>query len=355
MPAAEYPPAAYGFPVHTCSGARLTGRGQHVGIVGCGGQISQAQLEAIAPGKTVVAAAPQTITKPDAAFAQEIRMDVQIVLACAPEAHVTVYAIDATERGWIQGLSGILESGDRPSVISISWGWPEETRGEAFWSKAGIAQVEELLAALARQGVTVTASSGDAGTAIYYPGSSAWVLSCGATEFCGGEERVWSMTGYSSGGGMSSLIPIPAWQIQAEIVSDGEPAIRSYTHRCVPDVAACAAFSSAATGGVHAGTSAAAPLWAGVMALANQRFAELGLPSAGSIHALLYDRDTGLQAACNDIAKGNNSTSGGFPAYRASPGWDACTGWGSPKVGPFIEALTRAMRRPELTRQIPIL
>jgi kumamolisin len=344
MPDAEYPPAAYGFPVVSSSGIVLTGRGQHVGILGFGGQISQEQLKAIAPGKRVLAAAPQTITQPDAGFAQEIRMDVQIVLACAPKAQVTVYAFDATERGWVEGLRGILEDPDRPSVISVSWGWPEQTHGEPFWSKAGIADVEELLAALARCGVTVTASSGDAGPTIYYPGSSAWVLSCGGTEFCGGEERVWSMTGYASGGGMSSMIPIPAWQAQAGIVCDGEPSIARYTHRCVPDVAACAAFSSAATGGVHAGTSAAAPLWAGVMALANQRLAQLGQPPAGSIHALLYNPGTGLQAACNDIVGGNNSTSGGFPGYRAKPGWDACTGWGSPRVGPFVDALTRAMQ-----------
>lgn len=343
---AEYPPAAYGFPAVGSSGTVLTGCGQQVGILGFGGQISQEQLEALAPGKRVLAAAPQTITQADPGFAQEIRMDVQIVLACAPEAQVTVYAFDTTERGWIEGLGGILESANRPSVISTSWGWPEEMPCEPFWSNAGIAEVEELLAALAGCGVTVTASSGDAGTAIYYPGSSAWVLSCGATEFCGGKERVWSMTGYASGGGMSSVIPIPAWQVQVGPVCDGEPAITNHTHRCVPDVAACAAFSSAATGGVHAGTSAAAPLWAGVMALANQRLAELGLPPAGSIHALLYDRDTGLQAACNDIVEGNNSTSGGFPAYRASPGWDACTGWGSPKVAPFVDALTRAMQLP---------
>ncbi len=345
MPDAEYPPAAYGFPAAGSSGAVLTGRGQHVGIFGFGGQISQAQLEALAPGKRVLAAAPQRITQPDSGFAREIRMDVQIVLACAPESRVTVYAFDATEQGWVEGLRGILEDRDRPSVISISWGWPEETQGEPFWSKAGIAEVEELLAALAGCGVTVAASSGDAGAAIYYPGSSAWVLSCGATEFSGGEERVWSTTGYASGGGMSGVIPIPAWQSAAGIVCDGEPRITSYTHRCVPDVAACAAFSSAETGGVHAGTSAAAPLWAGVIALANQRLAELGRPLAGGIHALLYDRSTGLQAACNDIVRGNNSTSGGFPAYRASPGWDGCTGWGSPRVGPFIEALTRAIQR----------
>ncbi len=291
-----------------------------------------------------MAASPQTITRADAGFAQEIRMDVEIVLACAPEARVTVYAFDATEQGFFDGLKAILGSNDRPSVLSISWGWPEETEDEPFWSAAGIGDIEELLAALARRGVTVTASSGDAGAATYYPGSSAWLLSCGGTEFCEIEERAWAMAGYASGGGMSRMIPMPPWQTTARIACDGEPAIRNYTHRCVPDVAASVTFSSTTTGSVHVGTSASAPLWAGVMTLANQRLAELGHPPAGSIHALLYDASTGLQAACNDIVVGNNSTSGGFPAYRARPGWDACTGWGSPRVGPFIEALTRAIQ-----------
>lgn len=341
MPSAAYPPAVYGFPVASSSGAWLTGRGQHIGILGFGGRIGQEQLQAIAPGKRVVAATPQTITQTDVDFAQEIRLDLEIVLACAPEAQVTVYAFDATERGWIEGLKKILEDRERPSVLSISWGWPEQTRDKPFWSRAGIAEMEDLLAALARCGVTITASSGDAGAAICYPGSSAWVLSCGGTEFCADEERVWSMPGYASGGGMSSMIPIPAWQAGAGIACDGEPAITTLTHRCLPDVAACAIFSSAATG-MHTGTSAAAPLWAGLMALGNQQLAELGQPPLRNLHALLY-ANTGLQDACNDIVVGNNSTWGGFPAYRARAGWDACTGWGSPRAGPFIEALTRRL------------
>ena len=348
MPDTEYPPAAYGFPAVCGSGIFLTGRGQHAGIIGFGGQISQAELEAIAPGKRVAAAIPQAITRADAGFALEIRMDAEIVFACAPEARVTVYAFDATERGCIDGLKSILKSEDRPSVISISWGWPEKTDDEPFWSQGGVGEVEELLAALTRQRITVTASSGDAGAAIYYPGSSAWVLSCGGTEFCGDEEQVWSLAGYASGGGMSAVIPIPPWQVEAGIRCDGQPAITDYVHRCVPDVSACAVYSSASIGGVHAGTSAAAPLWAGVITLANQRLADLGLPPVGSIHALLYDASSGLQAAFGNITAGNNSTSGGFPAYRARPGWDACTGWGTPRVGPFVEALASAVSRAQV-------
>jgi kumamolisin len=317
----------------------LTGRGQHVGVAGFGGQISQEQLSGVVPGKRVIAATPQTITQPDAGFAQEIRMDLEIVLTCAPEAQVTVYSFDATAQAWISGLSSILQDEALPSVLSISWGWPEAAE-TGFWKRGGIEAVEELLAELARRRVTVVASSGDAGAEIYYPGSSAWVLSCGGTEFCGSEEIAWSMTGYASGGGMSSVIPMPAWQAAAGIACDGEPAISSYTRRCVPDVAALAHFSSTAVGGRHAGTSVAAPLWAGLMALCNERLAQLGRPAAGHINPMLYDRRTGLQAACNDIQSGNNSTTGGFPFYRATKGWDACTGWGSPNFTALLRAIS---------------
>jgi len=332
-------PAAYGFPVVGHSGL-LTGRGQHLGIVGFGGSIREDQFQAQAPGK-VQTAPPQAITRVDPGFAAEIRMDLEIVLACAPEAQVTVYAFDATEEGWIAGLRGLLDNDAPPSVLSVSWGWPETGAGEPFWTTAGVEASEALLAELAGRRVTVVACTGDAGAAICYPGSSAWVLACGGTEFCGPEERVWAMTGYASGGGMSSVIPMPAWQARAGIRCEGVPTLAEHSHRCVPDVAASAVVSSPVVGGAHAGTSAAAPLWAGLISLCNERRAQMGRPPVGPVNAPLYDRSTGLQAACHEIRVGNNSTTGGPPYYRSSPGWNACGGWGSPKAAEWVEAIAR--------------
>jgi len=79
---------------------------------------------------------------------------------------------------------------------------------------------------------------------------------------------------------------------------------------------------------VIGGTSAVAPLWAGLLALINQ---SLGHP-VGFLHPMLYGSLAG-KGVFNDITQGNNG------AYAAGPGWDACTGWGSPRGAALLQAL----------------
>jgi len=162
------------------------------------------------------------------------------------------------------------------------------------------------------------------------------VLACGGTElFANGtqisEEIVWddqSAGGGASGGGFSTSFAVPTWQSSA--LPSGS------SGRGVPDVSGDASPESGynvvvdGQQEVVGGTSAVAPLYAGLIALVNQQLAQQGSPSAGFINPTLY-----LNAsAFNDITQGNNG------AYSAGPGWDACTGLGSPKGTSIVTALT---------------
>ena len=140
----------------------------------------------------------------------------------------------------------------------------------------------------------------------------------------------------ASGGGFSAFfVPMPDFQQAAGIdASDWIPdGIRSGSGRAIPDVAAKANLDQACScicGDMDVpmgGTSAAAPLWGAVAALLNE-----GLNArVGSLNALLYDGS--LNAGLRDIVTGNSGT------FHACKGWDACTGWGSPKVEALLQVL----------------
>ena len=135
--------------------------------------------------------------------------------------------------------------------------------------------------------------------------------------------------GGASGGGVSTKYPLPAWQKTAKV-----PKLGTKTGRGVPDVAGDAdpqtGYRVRVDGQdqVIGGTSAVAPLWAGLLALCNQR---LGKP-AGFLNATLYT-GAAARAGLHDITVGNNG------AYKAAAGWDACTGLGSPDGAALLAAL----------------
>lgn len=165
----------------------------------------------------------------------------------------------------------------------------------------------------------------------------------------------WPVTdnGYwGSGGGISTNYPIPVWQQGVDMSNNGG----STTMRNIPDVAMVATniFCAAnnAYGGFH-GTSAAAPLWAGFTALVNQQCA-LNNPTnrVGFLNPALYrigKRPPVSVYPFHDIVSGNNTWSGSQYAFYAVPGYDLCTGWGTPNGTNLINALV-AMP-PVLTNQ----
>jgi len=199
--------------------------------------------------------------------------------------------------------------------------------------------------------VSICVSSGDDGSNaeigdglahVVFPASSPYVLGCGGTKLTAANgkivsEVVWNEgLGSGGGGGVSDMNPLPPWQ--AGIVP---PSVNPTHHvgRGVPDVCGDGGpqtgYQIVCRGKHHVvgGTSAVAPLWAGLLARINQK---LGKP-VGYFNPLLYSK-LGNSAAFHDITKGNNDTTGGqIGGYSAGKGWDACSGWGSPDGAKLLQ------------------
>ena len=194
-------------------------------------------------------------------------------------------------------------------------------------------------------GVTVFVAAGDNGSSdgvtdgrehVDFPASSPHVIACGGTRVVSSngtisEERVWETNG-ATGGGVSGAFELPSWQQDANVDRSANPPYG--TGRGVPDVAGNAdpetGYRVRVDGQdlVIGGTSAVAPLWAGLIALANQK---LGHP-VGFLNPTLYGSDA-LRMTFHDITNGSNG------AYGARAGWDACTGLGSPAGRKLLTAL----------------
>jgi kumamolisin len=269
----------------------------------------------------------------------ESTMDIQLAAALAPGARIAVYFAPPTAHGKLQAIRMALrERGRRPGVLSMSWGADEDG-----FDGSTVAVIERLLRLAALCGVTVCCSSGDDGAGaggvarVNYPASSPHALACGGTHLArsGGRAResVWKEEfagrAMASTGGASRLFPRPEWQASAQVSqkAGGEG-------RGVPDVAAKADVAQgygilvAGLDIAMGGTSAAAPLWAALLARLNEK---LGV-SAGYVTPLFYQKR--FRRAFRDITAGDSG-----PRFHASRGWDPCTGWGSPRGVPLLEAL----------------
>src|SRR5262249_18015670 len=244
----------------------------------------------------------------------------------APGAVIAVYFAPNTVQGFVDAITrAVHDQQNRPSVISISWGSPE-----VGWTGQGIRAMTSALRDPARLGVTVLAAAGDKLAAARahgdFPASSPFVLGCGGTflRATAGNivsETVWNSNGGGTGGGISDVFDLPAYQSKADVprsVNGGR------VGRGVPDLAGDADPRSGyrvvvgGFGGTIGGTSAVAPLLAGLFALINE---VIGKP-AGFTHPLLY----GNTMAFRQITQGDNKDGG--IGYAAGPGWNACTGLG---------------------------
>jgi kumamolisin len=275
----------------------------------------------------------------------EVALDIEVAGAVAPGARIVVYFAPFTEKGWVDALTTALnDTVNKPSVISISWGFAEGEPIQGFeWTQQTVQAVNETLQSAGAIGVTVLVASGDDGSNdqvndghahVDFPASSPYALGCGGTSLkaSGGtiaSETVWNDgPGSGGGGGISDMNPLPSWQ--AGIVP---PSVNPGAHvgRGVPDVCGDADPQTGYQiyyGGKNAvvgGTSAVAPLWAGLLARINQ---SLGTP-VGYFNPLLYGK-LASAGGFTDIVQGNNDTTGNIGGYSAGKGWDACSGWGSP-------------------------
>jgi kumamolisin len=285
----------------------------------------------------------------------EVMLDIEVAGAVAPGANIVVYFSNFTEQGWVDAITtAVHDNVHKPSVLSISWGFAE---GQMIWSNQAIQAVNEAFQAAAAMGVTVCCAAGDDGSRDQvddglahcdFPASSAFVLACGGTTLQGSGNNITSETvwndgpdGGATGGGISDTIDLPTYQATANVPPSVNPGGR--IGRGVPDVAGNAdpetGYLILADGqqGTVGGTSAVAPLWAGLIARINQK---LGTP-AGFLNPLLYTQLANANAL-KDITTGNNDITGHIGGYSAGPGWDACTGVGSPNGTAIGNAMTGA-------------
>jgi kumamolisin len=320
-----------------------------VGILELGGGYATADLSTYfqglglaAPSVTAVSVdggtnAPGQDTDADG----EVMLDIEMVGAIAPGAAIAVYFAPNTDQGFIDGVStAVHDTTNKPSVVSISWGQSEDS-----WTAQARTQMEQILTEAAGLGVTVTVAAGDGGSSdsvtdgeqhVDFPASAPHALACGGTtlDVANGQitsETVWNDPGDgATGGGVSRQFPLPSYQASAKVPDNVDT---GSSGRGVPDVCADAdpntGYQIRVDGSDETigGTSAVAPLWAGLIARVNHA---LGVP-VGFVQPRLYPL-LGT-AAFHDITSGNNGS------YSAGAGWDACTGLGSPDGAQLLRGL----------------
>jgi kumamolisin len=272
----------------------------------------------------------------------EVTLDIQVAGAVAPSSRIAVYFAPNTDQGFYDGISAAIhDKARKPSGISIIWGMPEDR-----WTPSSINAFNSLFNDAAMLGISVCVASGDNGSSdgdtdgadhVDFPASSPWVLACGGTTLTLADGKIASETvwndgaGGATGGGVSQHFSKPAYQASVNVPV---PVASNPTGRGVPDVAGNA---DPATGyvvviggqqGVVGGTSAVAPLWAGLIALLNERVGK----RVGWLNPKLYSKLAPAKAL-RDITVGNNGD------YYASTGWDPCTGLGTPNGASILKLL----------------
>jgi len=305
-------------------------------------------------------------------WADETNLDVQTIHAIAPGAHIVVLTSPVDETEGTIGLPQYLEleqyaiNHHLGSIISQSWGSSEVTLKDS----AGQQEIQQWDAfykqATTHQGMTFFSSSGDNGSTDYtdlnekhlsttpttsFPTDDPWVTSTGGTTLqrtqtgSGFSETAWNDSGGASGGGFSSFFSTPSYQ--QSLPSSVQQLLNH--RRGVPDVAADADPKTALA--VYSqgwqligGTSATAPLWAAIAAIANQM---AGHP-LGFLNTALYKLASSATYTrdFHDITQGNNSVQVDgmtVPGYNAAPGWDPVTGLGSPEAENLIPDLIAAI------------
>ena len=267
----------------------------------------------------------------------EQTLDMTQAIGMAPGLASLVVYVGSTDTAII---SAMTTHNPLPTTIGCSWGW----------TPADPSTLDPYFQKMAAQGQNFFVASGDnstwkaTGNSEAWPGDDAYIVSVGGTDLvttgAGGawkSETAW----VDSGGGTSpDKVAIPAWQQLSGVITSSNKG--STTLRNGPDVAANANFTfyvcadqTTCTANSYGGTSFAAPMWAGYIALVNQQLAENGEPSIGFINPTIYAQNvtSSYAADFHDITSG---TSGSFSAVT---GFDLVTGWGSPNSG-LISALT---------------
>jgi kumamolisin len=342
--------------------ATASATGQTIGIIELGGGYRTADITAYfkmigqkTPSVTAVSVDKGKNSPSNANSADgEVMLDIEVSAAVAPGAKIVVYFTPNTDQGFIDAIStAVHDSTNNPSVISISWGGPESS-----WTQQAMNALDAACQSAAALGITITVASGDDGSTdggkgnnVDFPASSPHVLGCGGTKLVGSgttitSEVVWnelSKNEGAGGGGVSNVFALPTWQANAKVP---KPSGKT-GGRGVPDVAGDADPTTGYTVRVDGktmvigGTSAVAPLWAGLIALNNAQ----NKPTAGFLNPQIYAAKAA--SAFHDITQGNNG------AFSAGPGWDACTGLGSPIGTKLISLLASSSSVKKAAKKSP--
>ncbi len=299
----------------------------------------------------------------------EVELDIEVAGALAPRASQIVYEGPNTTQGVNDTYNQIVHD-RKAQVVSISWGLCESSSGAAE-----LQTLDTIFKQGAAEGMSFFAASGDSGAydcndsnlAVDSPASDPYITGVGGTTLqlnagAYGSETVWSNAsdtqrspkGAGGGGGISNTFALPAWQTGQGVInvnSSGAPCNAPNGQYCrqVPDVSANADPASgyaiyctvnnagcSPAGWLNVGgTSAAAPLWAGSMALINQYLLSKGKTVVGFANPALY----GIFNAQQSLPAFHDVTSGTNLYYPAAAGYDMASGIGSPDINNLAQNL----------------
>jgi subtilase family serine protease len=320
-------------------GVALTGTGQVVGLFQFDGyldsDITQYETEAGLPHVPRTNVLINNFSGMPSSDTTEICLDIEMVIAMAPGlSSIIVYEANGLADG--NAMLNRMATDNLAKQLSSSWSLTED------------AMTIQIFQQFAAQGQSFFFASGDGGANNGYgvlSGDSPYITTVGGTILTvsgvGGawlSETAWPF----STGGITSY-PIPSWQAGINMsANQGSTAKRN-----VPDVSMVASgvYVVANNGGTNSGvggTSVAAPLWAGFMALVNQRAAQIGRPPVGFLNpafSSLRNQAGNGGPFLHDITTGNTTNGNNPNVYYAVNGYDLCTGWGTPNGATLIDAL----------------
>jgi hypothetical protein len=337
----------------------LTGSGQTIGMIELGGGYDPTKLADYfrklgkpMPNITWVSV-DGAKNSPSNASAQsadgEVQLNIEVAGAVAPASRIVVYFGPNTALGFTDAITrAVHDDVHRLSVLTICWG-----EAESSWTRQVMTAMNGALQEAAARNITVLVASGDTGATdgtasgqltVDFPASSPWVTSVGGTHLRASGNTIDSETpwddgaGGASGRGVSTVFQVPSWQ--ANIVHPKTD--QGFAGRAVPDVVADASprtgYEIEVDGEpmVLGGTAAAAPLWAGFIALLNQGIGH----NIGFLNEKLYTT-LGPASVLRRIGQSGTNQEGSVTSNSPSQpsGWSALTGWGAPDGQKLLDAL----------------
>ena len=348
-------------------GVSLTGAGQVVGLVQFDGYYAsditayetQAGLPNVPLQNVLLDGFNGVPTTGTSSGVGEVSLDIEMAISMAPGlSKVIVY--EGGPNGIPNDVLNRMASDNLAKQLSCSWGW----------SGGPLSTTDQIFQQMAAQGQSFFLASGDSDA--YPPGAidnaslqnapsdNPYATVVGGTTLTtsgpGGAwvaETVWNW-GLQSGsyvgssGGTSSSYSIPTWQQGLSMTANKG----STTKRNIPDVALTAdnvwVLYGNGKSGSFGGTSCAAPLWAGLIALANQQATSVGNAPVGFVNPALYaiGKGANYNAGFHDITTGNNTNTSSANLYFAVAGYDLCTGWGTPNGSNLINTLAPIVNAP---------